>query len=118
MGKGNTRTPTVPRQRLAEGAEAGGGRPEPELSPCARTLIISLNLRRGVALTVGDPVTIGAGRPPTARSQGLHVGEVSATDAPEIEGCLGLGFRFTGNVDAVDATKATAVVQVSGRKGR
>jgi len=118
MGKGNTRTPTVPRQRQSKDSAAGGGQPHPELSPCARTLIIGVELHRGATVKAGDPVTIRVGRPPTVRSQRQTIGEVEAVDATEIEGCIALGFRFTGAVDAVDIAKATAAVQVSGRKER
>jgi hypothetical protein len=118
MGKGNTKTPTVPRQRLKQGADWGGGGPEREASPCERSLLIGVNLLDAPQLAIGDPATIGSGRPPTVRSDRLQVGVVAAADAPEIEGCIALGFRFTGVVAEVDVAGGAAVVQVAGRKER
>lgn len=118
MGKGKTKNPAEARREAVADAGAAGGRAKREPSPCERAVVVDVALRPGSAIQRGDEVTIAAGRPPTVRTKNkATIGSVAAADAPELEGCIALGFRFTGTVETVDSETATAAVRVSGTRG-
>jgi hypothetical protein len=112
MGKGPTDKSTVLTD-VASAPEAGGA----DVAPCAEQRPITVDLLPGTVVRIGDQLAITPGRPPAANLGSQHVGAVAPIDAPDIEGCISFGYRFSGSITDVDLSTGRAVALVRGSKG-
>jgi hypothetical protein len=115
MGKGPNERAARESSRKAKisdrvrGGESGGPSSEPS-DPCLETRQIQIE-RDGAPVAVGDAIWLIAGRPPHAASTRGVIGPVRGPEAKPIEACIGVGVTFTGVVETVSASRATAVVK-------
>lgn len=114
MGKGPTNKQDVQIITSVAGAAADDG--GKQVSPCAQPRSVVICVDPGATIAVGDSVTIVAGRPPSVRIGTHRVGDVEQTDASDLEGCIKLGYRFSGTTTDVDARLNAAVALIRGLK--
>ena len=96
-----------------EGTDASPG-DEPAF--CESRQTVGFAAQPGVRVRVGQAVTAQLADPPLLVASGSVLGDIDPTGATAIRGCIELGYRMTGRIEAFDSVSQSGTASLSGRR--
>lgn len=113
-----------PRDLLAvidpDGSQGdGGGEGPPGSRPadaCELEQELAFDLLVGVGIDVGDEVVLRLGEPVAVLSGGEQIGVLAGSASRAMRSCVDFGYRMSGAVTALDPSKGSGMIVISGER--
>ena len=77
---------------------------------------LAFDLLVGVRIGVGDEVVLRLGEPVAVLSGGEQIGALAGSASRAMRSCVDFGYRMSGTVTALDPSKGSGMIVVSGER--